>query len=125
MITTNPDWNPPSLQNAVNNRILFEMQKSSPIKKSNKKKYMCHCGCWCWDFQLFDVRAIKGIKGSFICDGCYSKLERNLVDIDGAGKPANTKEFKQRYLKAQGASLELQNKVGTKYDANNEIDNPV
>jgi len=120
-MNTGETWSPNSLKEANEVNVLIDFESRKPIKNSNKKKYKCACGCWCWDFQMFDVRGIAGIDGTFICDGCYSKLERNLVDIDGTGKPANIQEFKQRYIKAQGASLELQNKIGKKYDANGEV----
>ena len=97
--------------------MLVDMPMCAPIQgKPLKLKYQCDCGTWAWPFQFDDVRGIAGIEGSFICDGCYTKLERNLFDINGDGKPKDIKAFKQRFLGIQGAPRELQAQVGKKLD---------
>jgi len=92
-----------------------------PIPGNTEKiKYKCQCGCFCFPFQFHDVRTIPGIDNDFICCGCYSKLERNLEDVDGLGKPATKREFKQRYLTLHNAPQALIDNVGKRYDAQGE-----
>jgi hypothetical protein len=110
-------WNPPTLTDALDKGVIVSMEMVAPIQgKPLKVKYQCQCGVYAWPQCFHDVRGIAGIEGLFICDGCFSSLERNLVDIDGDGIPDTTKEFKQRYLKLQGAPENLQREVGKRLD---------
>jgi len=110
-------WNPPTLADALDAGVIVSMETLAPIAgQPLKVKYKCGCGVYAWPFCFHDVRGIAGVDEHFICDGCFCSLERNLVDIDGDGIPDTTQEFKQRYLKLQGAPLELQQKVGKRLD---------
>lgn len=114
---TKTKWNPPTLADALSQGLVVNIPMLAPISgKPEKVKYLCDCGVYAWPWQFDDVRGISGIDQAFICDGCYTKLERNLVDIDGDGKPDTTREFKQRFLKQQSAPKDLQKEIGKKLD---------
>jgi len=87
-----------------------------------KIKYRCKCGCYCFAFQFHDVTTIAGIDGNYICDGCYTKLERNLEDVDGLGKPKTKREFQQRYLTIHNAPAAEIEAIGKRFDINGEYE---
>jgi len=105
-MNTDTTWNPPTLADAINNGYVCNFTSKKPIKNSHKTKYQCpDCQVFCWPACFDDVRQIFGIDSDFICDGCFTKMQRNLVDIDGDGKPDTLIQFKQKYLKAHNSPI--------------------
>lgn len=103
-------FNPPTLADALANGEAFEIETREPVP--GKFKYRCDCGSWAWPFQIDDVRLLPGLSADFICDGCYTKLERALIDFDGNGVPANRAEFKARYIRAHGGPSFIAENIG-------------
>ncbi len=63
----------------------------------------CNRAVWPWLLQ--DMRAIPGVVGDFICDGCRSHLKRFKIPIDGGEAPATRAEWATRLLEAHNAPV--------------------
>ena len=118
MMNTGTTWHPPTLQKELDSTPDFAHGLSiiNPIKGSDEFKVECQCGCWCWPFQMIDVRSVAGIAADFACDGCMTKFERNLDDVDGTGKSKTKEEFRKKLLTIFNAPQAMIDKVGVRND---------
>ena len=73
-------------------------------------------------FLLVDYRALDGVTGNWLCDGCRSTLHRTLTPVDGLEAPQTRKEWRERHLKAHGAPEEVLAKVRAMRDTGKDRD---
>lgn len=99
-------WNPPTLQDALNNNEPIPLAVKSVGQ--GKFKYKCDCGSWVFASVMIDVRKLTPPNGQeWACDGCWTHWERNQIKVTKAKKQKDAKAWRKEWIKAHGAPADI------------------
>lgn len=92
-------------------RVIHKPTRQHTVIGYRAEWAICGCGRETPTFTMVDVRHIPGIDGAFICDSCWTHLQRHKVPLHSDHQPASRKDWDLEWFRLHGAPQEILDSV--------------